>query len=121
MIKNTDIHIRLSSEEKQILKDYSEKSGHHHISLFFKFITNEYISLGKTGFELIENLTDLRKEINSIGNNLNQISKRINSTSEYEDISEELKKIKLMNNKINKYIKQIRPLRYSKKKKENDN
>lgn len=122
MIKNTDIHIRLSSEEKQILKDYSEKSGHHHISLFFKFITNEYISLGKTGFELIENLTDLRREINSIGNNLNQISKKINSTSEYEDISNELREIKLINNKLNKHLKQIRPLRYSKKRdKGNDN
>ena len=118
MIKNTDLHIRLSTEEKQILKDYAQKTGHNHISLFFKFITNEYISLGKTGFELIENLTDLRREINSIGNNLNQITKRINSTSEYKDISEELREIKLLNNKINKHIKQIRPVRYYKQEKE---
>ncbi|MBS0980820.1 plasmid mobilization protein [Acetobacter thailandicus] len=122
MIKNTDIHIRLSSDEKQILKDYVEKSGHNHISLFFKFITNEYMALDKSGFELIENLTSLRREINSIGNNLNQISKRINSNSEYEDISNELREIKIINNKLNKHLKKIRPMRYSKNRvKEDDN
>jgi len=122
MIKNTDIHIRLSSNEKNRLKDYVEKTGHNHISLFFKFITNEYMSLNKSGFELIENLTSLRREINSIGNNLNQISKRINSSDEYEDISNELREIKLINNKLNKHLKQIRPIRYSKNRvKEDDN
>lgn len=123
MIKNTDIHIRLSSEEKNNLKEYAQKAGHKHISLLFKYVTNEYIALGKNGNELLENLTSLRREINSIGNNLNQIAKRINSDgSDYSDISEELKEIKIINNKINKHIKQIRPLRYSKKRdKGNDN
>lgn len=116
MIKNTDIHIRLSSDEKQILKDYANKTGHKHISLLFKYVVNQNIALGKNGFELIENLTSLRKEINSIGNNLNQIAKKLNSdNSEYSEISEELKEIKIINNRLNKHIKQIRPVRYSKR------
>ena len=110
---NTDLHIRVSEDEKKILKDYAKGTRHKKISAFFKYITNEYVALGKNGFELLDNLANLRREINAIGTNLNQIAKRLNSdNSEIISIEEEIKTIREINNKITSQINKIKPLKY---------
>ena len=114
MQKLDTIHIRITEIEKQELQNFAQKSSHKNLSTFFRFICNEYRALGKSGTDLLNEIILLRREISAIGNNLNQIAKKINQ-NQNADFANELKEINALNKKLSSLISKIRPVRYSKK------
>lgn len=82
--------------------------------IFFRFVCNEYRALGKNGTDLLNEIILLRREISSIGNNLNQIAKKINQNNNVA-FDDELKEINHLTKKLNSLLSKIRPVRYSKK------
>lgn len=77
MKKLDTIHIRITDIEKDELLNYAKKSQHKNLSNFFRFICSEYRALGKNGTDLLNEIIKIRREISSIGNNLNQIEKKL--------------------------------------------
>lgn len=114
MIKDERLFIKISKIEKQELHEFAKKTPHKNLSAFFRFICNEYRALGKSGTDLLNEIIILRREISSIGNNLNQIAKKINQ-GQNEDFANELKEINALNKKLSSLISKIRPVRYAKK------
>ena len=114
MIKDERLFIKISKIEKQELHEFAKKSPHKNLSTFFRFVCNEYRSLGKSGTDLLNEIIILRREISAIGNNLNQIAKKINQGNQV-CFDDELKEINALNKKLNSLLSKIRPVRYSKK------
>ena len=114
MKKLDTIHVRITDIEKQKLLKFAEKSPHKNLSNFFRFICSEYLHLGKNGTDLLNEIILLRREISSIGNNLNQIAKKINQGNNVA-LDDELKEINSINLKLSNLINKIRPIRYYKK------
>lgn len=93
MIKDVSIHFRLSKKLKEKIKLESGKSN---------LTMSEYINrcLKNKSIIVIENGKEIYYELNKIGNNLNQIAKKLNSNlatredlNNLENISKELSKI----------------------------
>ena len=114
MQKLDTIHIRITEIEKQELQNFAQKSSHKNLSTFFRFICNEYRALGKNGTDLLNEIILLRREISAIGNNLNQIAKKINQNNNVA-FDDELKEINHLTKKLNSLLSKIRPVRYAKK------
>ncbi|MBE7729844.1 plasmid mobilization protein [Komagataeibacter sp. FXV3] len=114
MQKLETIHVRITDIEKQELQNFAQKSPHKNLSTFFRFVCSEYRALGKSGTDLLNEIIILRREISAIGNNLNQIAKKINQNNNVA-FDDELKEINAMNKKLNSLLSKIRPVRYAKK------
>lgn len=93
MIKDESIHFRLSKKLKEKVKIESEKSN---------MSMSQYINtcLNKKNIVVIEKGKEIYFELSKIGNNINQIAKKINSNiatrydvENLENIKMELKKI----------------------------
>ena len=81
MIKDERLFIKISKIEKQELHEFAKKTPHKNLSNFFRFICNEYRALGKNGTDLLNEIIKIRHELSAIGNNLNQIAKKINQNN----------------------------------------
>ena len=114
MIKDERLFIKISKIEKQELREFAEKTPHKNLSNFFRFICSEYRALGKNGTDLLNEIIKIRREISSIGNNLNQIAKKINQGNQV-CFDDELKEINHLNKKLTSLLSKIRPVRYSRK------
>lgn len=114
MKKLDTIHIRITDIEKDELINFAKKSQHKNLSNFFRFICNEYRALGKSGTDLLNEIIILRRELSAIGNNLNQIAKKINQNNNVS-FDNELKEINHLNKKLTSLLSKIRPVRYSRK------
>ena len=91
--KNSDLHIRISDKLKQKLINESQKS---------KLSLSEYVDKtlrGKT-ITVYEGLNETVYELRTIGNNLNQIAKNLNSNNSKFRDSQNLIEIKNELNKI---------------------
>ncbi len=93
MKKDVSIHFRLSKKLKEKIKRESEKSN---------MTMSEYINacLNNKSIIVIEKGKEIYYELNKIGNNVNQIAKKVNSNiatnndlQNLENISLELKEI----------------------------
>lgn len=115
MQKLETIHVRITDIEKQELQNFAQKSSHKNLSTFFRFVCNEYRSLGKNGTDLLNEIIKIRREISSIGNNLNQIAKKINQGNQV-CFDDELKEINSLNKKLSSLLSKIRPVRYARTK-----
>ena len=93
MKKDVSIHFRLSKKLKEKIKLESEKSN---------MTMSQYISncLNNKSIIVIENGKEIYYELSKIGNNLNQIARKLNSNiatssdlKKLDNISEEITKI----------------------------
>ena len=87
------VEIYLSDNELRLLNKRCEEN-HANKSQ----VLRELIVYGFNYYVDYENLTDVLKEVNAIGNNINQIAARVNATdsiykSDVEDIKKEMGKI----------------------------
>lgn len=93
MKKDVSIHFRLSSNLKEKIKRESEKSN---------MTMSKYINycLNNKSIIVLENGKEIFYELNKIGNNINQIARKLNSNiatnndiKNLENIEQELKRI----------------------------
>ncbi|GCE82693.1 hypothetical protein MSKU9_0834 [Komagataeibacter diospyri] len=70
--------IKSSPEEKETWKAHAKKLGLNGIAPLMRQLMRESVSTGKRGDEIREQLKNIRLELSQIGNNINQIAKRIN-------------------------------------------
>ncbi|MCW4589457.1 MobC family plasmid mobilization relaxosome protein [Gluconacetobacter entanii] len=108
-MRKETIHIRITDDEKRELMTFAKASNHKNLSTWTRHIMTESMALGKHGTDLIHELENLRREVNSIGNNVNQIAKKLNQG---ETVDADLSEIKNINKDIRKILKQIRPTRH---------
>ena len=93
MIKNSDIHLRVDEKLKEKIKSQSKKAN---------MTMSEYINrvLKNKNIVVIEDGKEIYYELNKIGNNVNQIARKLNSgiatrndIKSLDNISKELNKI----------------------------
>lgn len=93
MKKDVSIHFRLSSDLKEKIKRESEKSN---------MTMSQYINscLNNKSIVIIENGKEIYFELNKIGNNINQIARKLNSNiatnsdiENLDNIGKELRRI----------------------------
>lgn len=70
--------IKSSPEEKETWKAHAKKLGHNGIAPLMRQLMRESVSCGKRGDEIREQLKNIRLELSQIGNNINQIAKKLN-------------------------------------------
>lgn len=108
MQRNRIIKSRINEEEEKIIQKKIKDSKYKNVSEFIRnILLNKQINI--IDFEIIRKRN---YEINKIGNNINQIVKRVNTINEfyYEDFIEFQKEFKKMineNKKINDEIIKI--------------
>lgn len=107
MNKDKRLNIRVTTEEFNFLK---EKFAESKCKNFSTFIREKILDI--TGYHsatLALQLYHLRWEINKIGTNINQATRKINSTgiSSQEDIEELLSKQEKINELMNRYEKLV--------------
>ena len=105
------IKIRIDTEDKLKLKEYCFNNSHENISRMFRDVMFDYINQPHPE-TLKKSLLMLRKEVSSVGNNLNQLTIRHNK-GENIDVSECLEQILLLKYQINKQLRKIKPVKRS--------
>lgn len=103
--KNKQLKFRANPKDHKKIKAKIEKSG---------LTQNEFLLRSALDKKIIRtgNLTDLRVELKRIGNNINQIARKINQGKilegvEKEKFSEELEKVQTAQNKIYDKLEKI--------------
>ncbi|MCP1270625.1 MobC family plasmid mobilization relaxosome protein [Acetobacter cerevisiae] len=110
-MRKETIHIRIDDAEKHDLMRFAKATGHGNLSTWTRYLMSESVALGRDGTALLSELTQLRREINGIGNNLNQIAKLLHSGKSADaDFSD----VHRVSSELQRVIKRIRPIRYSK-------
>lgn len=101
MNKNKKFSIRLTEQEQDRIK---KKANGKPMSQYCRSVLlNEMAG----GLMIATELTDIRRELASLGNNINQIAKRVNSGEDI-DISRLPEIINDLRNEINKKLARVR-------------
>jgi hypothetical protein len=112
------IRIRLTTLEKQLLIKRSKKEGYLTLSAFCraKILKHREIEKIEVSPEFAEATKKLDYELNKIGVNLNQVSKRLNTHSVYQFTSEDreifrqvLQELKACFSVLQQYLDKIEP------------
>ncbi|MCD8214089.1 MAG: MobC family plasmid mobilization relaxosome protein [Clostridiales bacterium] len=105
--KSEILHIRLTAEEKEAIKEKMKTVGMTNMSKFVRLAleVNPVVSLDMNG------IYKLAYEVNRIGNNINQIAKHVNTTrnlykNELDNIANELHQLNHFINLIKEKIQQ---------------
>ncbi|GAN91137.1 hypothetical protein Gbfr_024_031 [Gluconobacter frateurii M-2] len=100
-MKTETLHIRVKPEERERLKT---TAGAGRLSVWCrKVLLNELAG----GASIAEELLALRRELSAIGNNLNQIARRLN-TGEQVDIAALPADIDTLKARINRVLRRVR-------------
>ena len=100
-MKTETLHIRVKPEERERLKT---AAGTRRLSVWCrKVLLNELAG----GASIAEELLALRRELSAIGNNLNQIARRLN-TGEQVDIAALPADIDTLKARINRALRRVR-------------
>ncbi|GBR17367.1 MobC family plasmid mobilization relaxosome protein [Gluconobacter frateurii] len=100
-MKTETLHIRVKPEERERLKT---TAGARRLSVWCrKVLLNELAG----GAAIAEELLALRRELSAIGNNLNQIARRLN-TGEQVDIAALPADIDTLKARINRVLRRVR-------------
>ncbi|MBS1018114.1 MobC family plasmid mobilization relaxosome protein [Gluconobacter cerinus] len=100
-MKTETLHIRVRPEERERLKT---TAGARRLSVWCrKVLLNELAG----GASIAEELLALRRELSAIGNNLNQIARRLN-TGEQVDIAALPADIDTLKARINRVLRRVR-------------
>lgn len=100
-MKTETLHIRMKPEERERLKT---TAGPRSLSVWCrKVLLNELAG----GASIAEELLALRRELSAIGNNLNQIARRLN-TGEQVDIAALPADIDTLKARINRVLRRVR-------------
>ncbi|MDN5286621.1 MAG: hypothetical protein JWR38_2895 [Mucilaginibacter sp.] len=106
------LNLRLNDEEFELFKRQHKKSVFRKMSdygravLLGKPVTILYRD--KSMDEVLEELILLRRELNAIGNNLNQVVKQINSAHGFPDARLWMNLLTVINGKLEPSIRQIK-------------
>ena len=93
-MKKSDIHFRITEEDKEFIKNKATELGYKTVSAFL-------VASAKSHFKVQVDMTGYQKintEINYIGRNINQVARKINTDGYYTDVDLE---------QIKNYQKQI--------------
>jgi len=100
-MKTETVHIRISPEEQERLK---RNAGPRRLSAWCrKVLLNELAG----GASIAEELLGLRRELSAIGNNLNQIARRLN-TGEQVEITSRIPELDDIKARINRALRRVR-------------
>ncbi|HEY4196930.1 MAG TPA: plasmid mobilization relaxosome protein MobC [Mucilaginibacter sp.] len=106
------IKVRLKPSEQKTLNEKYKKSTFQNLSEYGRaLILGEPITIiyrDKSMDEVLEELALLRRELNSIGNNLNQVVKNINSAHGFPDTRLWMNLLTIINGKLEPSIKEIK-------------
>ena len=84
------LHLRLKAEEHKVLNDAFDKTTFRKVSEYARSVLfNKKITVyerSKSLDEFIGELVMLRTELNHIGNNFNQVARRINGAKEFGEL-----------------------------------
>ena len=100
-MKTETMHIRISPEEQERLK---RNAGPRRLSVWCrKVLLNELAG----GISIAQELLALRQELSTIGNNLNQIARRLN-TGEQVEIASKIPELDDIKARINRALRRVR-------------
>lgn len=106
------IKVRLKPSEEETLNNRFKKSTFQNLSEYGRaLILGKPVTVihrDKSMDELLEELALLRRELNSIGNNLNQAVKNINSAHGFPDTRLWMNLLTVINNKLEPSISEIK-------------
>ncbi|MDR6183260.1 plasmid mobilization relaxosome protein MobC [Asaia bogorensis] len=100
-MKTETVHIRISPEEQERLKRIA---GPRRLSVWCRRVLLSELAGGTS---IAEELLALRQELSAIGNNLNQIAKRLN-TGEQVEIASKLPELDDLKARINRVLGRVR-------------
>ncbi|MBF0870487.1 plasmid mobilization protein [Gluconobacter japonicus] len=100
-MKTETVHIRISPEEQERLK---RNAGPRRLSVWCRrVLLNELAG----GISIAQELLALRQELSAIGNNLNQIARRLN-TGEQVEIASKIPELDDIKARINRALRRVR-------------
>lgn len=110
-MKDERLFIKIAKADKDDINTYAKSSAHKNASKLIRTFLKEYILSEKYQNRHYDELQALRKEVNAIGNNINQIAKHLNAGQSTElTILDEWKATR---NKLDKALNRIRPFKSS--------
>lgn len=119
MTRKIIIPMRATPEERTLFHDMARANGHHNLSDWFRRMAysttlgrNDNINIGKNDNSCIEQeLQELRRQLQAVGNNLNQIAFRLNA-GDSVDPGPVLADVQSVISDIQVVIKCLRPRTY---------
>ena len=100
-MKTETLHIRVKPEEQERIK---RNAGPRRLSVWCRNVLLNELA-GESS--IAEELLSIRRELSSIGNNLNQIARRANS-GEHVDIASRIPEIDALKHRINRVLRRVR-------------
>lgn len=111
-MKSHRIYVKISETDKQRIADYARMHNTDIAKLFRECFINYIIEQDEPTAKALDTLKSIQRELNHIGNNINQIAKHLNggqSDSDFSALEEFSKSAK----ELRKALNQVRPLRSS--------
>jgi len=105
------LHIRLTPDELKTISGNHQRTTSRELSAFArKRLLEEpltYYTRNASLDEGLQELVQLRKELNAIGNNLNQQTKKLNSFTVAPGLSVMVESLKTVREQVNKHLTEI--------------
>ncbi|AQS84618.1 hypothetical protein A0U92_07300 [Acetobacter aceti] len=118
-MRDITLKIRCSSDERDLFEQARKDAGFSSVAGWLRSFAYEYAKTGENKGNIRQGLTDVKTELQRIGNNLNQLTRSHNS-GQSVDVSEELKEIRSTVLGLSDIITDIRPIPYIMEKKDHD-
>ncbi|WP_215755470.1 plasmid mobilization relaxosome protein MobC [Acetobacter sp. P5B1] len=88
----TRLSVRASKQELQSWNATARQAGYKTLANYFRSLMNSAHMLNSDKISLLTELKSTREEVSRIGNNLNQIARKLNSGESYNDANDNMKK-----------------------------
>lgn len=111
-MKSHRIYVKISETDKQRIADYARMHNTDIAKLFRHFFIDYIIEHDEPTSEAFDTLKSIQKELNYIGNNINQIAHQLNAGQPVSDFSA-LEDFSKTAKDLRKTLNQVRPLRSS--------
>ncbi len=111
-MKDERLFIKINKADKADINRYARSTSHRNASTLIRTYLKDYILTEQYQNRHYELLRALRKDINAIGNNLNQIARTLNAGQPVEDFSA-LDEWATARKCLEKALNRVRPFRSS--------
>ncbi|NHO30854.1 plasmid mobilization relaxosome protein MobC [Acetobacter farinalis] len=104
----TRLSVRASKQELQSWNDTAKSCGYKTLANYFRSLMNSAHMLNDDKISLLSELKLTREEVSRIGNNLNQIARKLNSGEGYNDANDNMKQCLKILSQIDSMIATIK-------------
>lgn len=104
----TRLSVRASKQELTRWNDTAKSCGYKTLANYFRSLMNSAPMLQDDKISLLTELKNTREEVSRIGNNINQIARKLNSGENYNDANDNMKKCLQILSRIDEMIATIK-------------